>query len=123
MNGVSTIIECKVTRSDFKLDAKKFFRNHLPDLGMGMFRYYLAPKGLLKREEMPEGWRLLEVDSRSFVMHCMNKPVEKCNCKAEITCLLSVLRRLPAKIDGVSIRHYTYYQSKTKAAIWIGNEQ
>ena len=27
-----------------------------------MFRYYLAPKGVIKPEELPEGWGLLEWD-------------------------------------------------------------
>lgn len=59
-NEVSTLIECKVSRSDFLSDKKKHFRIH-PEKGMGDYRFYCCPKGLLNKEEMPEGWGLLWV--------------------------------------------------------------
>lgn len=56
----STIIECKVTRTDFLKDAKKSFRLN-PNSGMGDWRYYCCPKDLIKPEEIPYGWGLLYV--------------------------------------------------------------
>ena len=56
----STVIECKVSRSDFLADKKKPFRMH-PNSGMGDHRYYCAPKGMIKPEELPQYWGLLEV--------------------------------------------------------------
>lgn len=56
----SILVECKVSRSDFLRDRKKLHRRD-PDLGMGDRRYYMAPPGLIKREELPETWGLLEV--------------------------------------------------------------
>jgi hypothetical protein len=56
----SILIECKVSRSDFLADRKKFFRIY-PEMGMGSHRIYCAPEGLLRLEELPEKWGLLSV--------------------------------------------------------------
>lgn len=63
-NRMSTLVECKCSRSDFFADVKKLARQSLPDtycFGMGCFRYYMIPEGLVKPEEVPRGWGLLEV--------------------------------------------------------------
>jgi hypothetical protein len=57
-SGGSILIECKVHRSDFLADQKKVFRQ-LPHLGMGVFRLYMCPEGLIQPDEVPEGWGLL----------------------------------------------------------------
>jgi len=54
------LVECKTSRADFAADQKKWFRRE-PACGMGRYRYYLCPKGMLQPEEMPEGWGLLWV--------------------------------------------------------------
>lgn len=56
----STVIECKVSRSDFLRDKAKPFRMN-PNSGMGDSRYYCCPKGLIKPEELPVYWGLLYV--------------------------------------------------------------
>ncbi|WP_242880773.1 hypothetical protein [Stenotrophomonas maltophilia] len=61
--GQTMLIECKASRSDFLADRKKPFRAD-PSRGLGMYRYFLAPKGLLRPEEMPDRWGLLEVSGR-----------------------------------------------------------
>lgn len=57
--GLSTLVECKTSRSDFAADAKKPFRRH-PETGMGYHRWYFAPRGLLDPAELPEKWGLAE---------------------------------------------------------------
>ncbi len=57
-DGLSILIECKSTRSDFLADKKKRFRKN-PDIGMGDWRFFLCPKGMIKPEELPDGWGLL----------------------------------------------------------------
>ena len=52
------LIECKTSRADFAADQKKWFRRKAAD-GLGRYRYYLCPKGVLQTEEMPEKWGLL----------------------------------------------------------------
>ncbi len=55
----SIVVECKATRSDFQQDGKKHFRIN-PEQGMGDRRYYMAPPGIIRVEELPELWGLLE---------------------------------------------------------------
>lgn len=55
------LIESKVSRSDFKRDAKKWHRRYKSDATIGISdRYYIAPPGMLRPEEIPDGWGLLE---------------------------------------------------------------
>ena len=61
---VSVLIECKTSRSDFLADRKKKFREDAAR-GMGTVRYFLAPVGLLRPDELPAGWGLLELSGRT----------------------------------------------------------
>lgn len=58
--GKSILIEAKVSRSDFLRDAKKLHRTG-DGRGMGGWRFYMAPIGILTAQEIPHGWGLLEV--------------------------------------------------------------
>src|SRR6266853_3372626 len=58
----SVIVECKVTRSDFLADRAKPFRLK-PDQGVGCERFYLVPAALVRPDELPVGWGLLEYRS------------------------------------------------------------
>jgi hypothetical protein len=58
--GDTTIlIECKTSRSDFFADRTKSFRQ-LPERGMGALRFMLAPAGMIRVDELPAGWGLIE---------------------------------------------------------------
>lgn len=59
IGGFSTLIECKTSRSDYYADKQKPFRRN-PSYGIGDYRYFLAPKGLICVEGLPSGWGLLE---------------------------------------------------------------
>ena len=48
--GHSTLIEVKVSRSDFRVNKKKL--SVLTGTGVGRRRYFLCPSGLIKREEL-----------------------------------------------------------------------
>ena len=54
----SILIECKASRSDFLADRKKPHRRY--GFSLGDYRYYMSPRNLLKKEEIPDGWGLLE---------------------------------------------------------------
>ncbi|MCK9549306.1 hypothetical protein [Aquamicrobium sp.] len=56
----SILIECKTSRADFLADLKKPFRQS-PELGMGDYRLYLCPRGLIQPNELPPKWGLLWV--------------------------------------------------------------
>lgn len=60
------IIEVKISRSDFLADKKKFHIKY-PNLGIGNFRFYCVPKGLIKAEELPERWGLIEVENNKVI--------------------------------------------------------
>lgn len=67
-SGVSLLVECKASREDFLADDVKPSRltgkaNGSPRKteGLGAYRFYLAPAGLLCPDEIPEGWGLLEL--------------------------------------------------------------
>ena len=59
-NGVSCLIEVKVSRSDFLADKKKHFRKK-PETGMGDWRFFMCPPDVIKPEDLPHGWGLLYV--------------------------------------------------------------
>ncbi|MGX9960667.1 hypothetical protein ACW0US_18115 [Xanthomonas euvesicatoria] len=65
-DGVSILIEAKASRSDFLADAKKPWRI-TPERGMGDWRFYIAPAGLIDPAELPDGWGLLEVSGRRVI--------------------------------------------------------
>ena len=60
-DGRSCMVECKVTRADFVSDQ---FKEHRGIDTTGMYRYYLVPRNLVKKEEVPTGWGLLYADGR-----------------------------------------------------------
>lgn len=61
----SVLVECKVSRADFLADKAKAHRR--PGAGMGTWRYYMAPAGVIRVEDLPERWGLLEVNARGHV--------------------------------------------------------
>jgi hypothetical protein len=118
--GWSCLVECKASRADFLADSKKFFRLH-PDMGMGYWRWYCAPLGLIAPEELPTGWGLIEVGKRTaetvkpaaFTEH---------NRQGEIGLLLSALCRIGQTTPkGVSVKAYTY-ETKNRATLGIEGE-
>jgi hypothetical protein len=53
------LLEAKATRKDFLSDKNKPFRK---EGGMGDWRFYIAPKGIIDPNELPDGWGLIHVD-------------------------------------------------------------
>lgn len=64
--GGSIVVESKVSRSDFFADRAKPHRNGTTS-GMGNYRYYICPEGLINIEDLPHGWGLLWVNRRGHV--------------------------------------------------------
>ncbi len=101
----SVLIECKASRADFLADGKKSFRRH-PKKGVGDKRFFLAPKDLIRAEELPRDWGLIEVEGTRVCnfLPCQRLPVDK---REETLMLLSVLRRLKVPVGRhVKIRAY-----------------
>ena len=92
ISGASSIlIECKVSRDDFRADGKKFFRRW-SERGMGDKRYVAAPEGLLTADDMLDGWGLLEV--ARFVRVTKEAASMTADKRNECVMLMSALRRL-----------------------------
>lgn len=92
--GTSCIVEVKVSRADFLRDAKKWHRRNAW-AGMGNVRYYMAPAGIIKAEELPEGWGLLSVHGRIIRREVEAAHGEQNHTdRADKRLLYSVLRRL-----------------------------
>lgn len=102
-NSSSVVIECKVSRSDFLADKKKWFRQ-FPKKGMGDYRIYFCPPNVIKVSDLPEGWALVYYDGKKTKnIHGINgyrmvswheKAHFKSNIQAERDMLYSVARRI-----------------------------
>ncbi len=109
----SVLVECKVSRADFLADREKPFRQN-PQTGVGCERYYMAPKGLIRVEEIPAGWGLLEVSG------CEVEKVKTSakNLRAEIgfgyemNLLLASLRRVEVRIEPQSITEFLKWKNR-----------
>lgn len=61
---VCTLFEVKVSRSDYLADRKKPIHK-CPLEYPGQLRYYVTPPGMVKPDELPERWGLIEVGAKS----------------------------------------------------------
>lgn len=108
----SYLVECKVSVSDFYADRAKQFRR-TPGAGVGDFRFYLTPPGLLDPAKIPEGWGLYEVQGKRVCYvggvrytNCAKPPLSG-NLRAERTMLVSGLRRaLDTRYPWRCLREY-----------------
>ena len=100
----SILIECKTSRADFRADAKKEFRAD-PKMGMGDFRFYLCPEGVIKVDDLPEKWGLLYDMGEGKPLKVIHGPKGsywsreyafqfKGNKETEMMLMLSALRRI-----------------------------
>ncbi len=87
----SILIEVKVSRADFLADKKKEFRNEA-HLGVGQFRYYLAPKGIIAEKDLPLNWGLLEFENNKIEI-IVQAEKQGCNLESERSIMYSLLRR------------------------------
>lgn len=108
----SILVECKTNRADFRRDATKPTRNGAA--GPGQERWYMAPEGVLRPEDIPDDWGLAEVRGRRVVRVVTPERStldDGLKCQAaldpqrtlrEMPLLLSVVRRATAGL-GVDV--------------------
>ena len=101
-NSTSMLVECKSSYNDFIADAKKKFRCS-PGLGVGDWRFYFAPAGVIPETKLAEGWGLVELSEAGVVMRALGVPPNTLwisgkpftgNKVAEVDILVSALRRV-----------------------------
>jgi len=109
----SVLVECKVTRADFLADRAKLFR-HKPEQGVGSERFYLTSSGLVRLEELPVGWGLLEVRGRGVeMMHPSSKNLRSAaGFGYEMNLLLASLRRVEVRIEPQSITDFLKWKNR-----------
>ena len=110
----SVLVECKVTRADFLADAAKPFRLK-PEDGMGSQRFYLAPTGIIRPEELPRHWGLLELRGRD--VHLVVKPGRadlrtEVGLMKEMNLLLTSLRRVEVRIEPQTITDFLKWKNR-----------
>jgi len=109
----SVLVECKVSRGDFLADRDKPFRQK-PEVGVGCERYYLAPRGLIRGDEVPKGWGLLEVEGREVerVKSSAKTLRTELGFKSEMNLLLASLRRVEIRIEPESITDFLKWKNR-----------
>ncbi len=109
----SVLVECKVTPSDFVADRAKPFRLK-PEQGVGCERFYLVPAGLVRREELPHGWGLLEYRrGRIETAHASAKDLRSSTgFRCEMNLLLASLRRVEVRVEPQSITDFLKWKNR-----------
>jgi hypothetical protein len=101
-SNTSCLIEVKVSRADFLRDKLKTFRAN-PELGVGSWRFYLCPPGIITIDDLPEGWGLLyAVEGKIKKVHGWPPNTRwstppfagRTNKDAEMSMMYSALRRM-----------------------------
>ncbi len=115
--SITTLVECKASRSDFLTDRKK---PHRSGIGMGTRRYYFTPEGVAHGWEVPPGWGLLEYKNKVWHPKIVKHPLQQQfkNWPHEASILCSALRRIGGlRKEGVSVK---VYQWPTKNTATLG---
>ena len=114
----TTLIEVKISRSDFLADRDKPWRRE-PSRGMGNLRYYLTTPSLIKLDELPDKWGLLELTGPRMrvVKEASYRPS---NQTSEIRLLMSAMRRIAQQAPkGIAVKCYTIPNPKAKSTLGI----
>jgi hypothetical protein len=97
----SILVEVKVSRADFRKDLRKPFRVR-PERGVGQWRYYLAPAGLISAEELPERWGLLERAGGRIIVAKLAEPQPRYHVKNELSMLWSFANRVQLRKEQMA---------------------
>ncbi len=109
----SVVVECKVSRADFLADGAKPWRQN-PETAVGCERFYLAPRALIRSEELPGGWGLLELHNRRIhVARPSRKNLRSDEgFRCEMNLLLASLRRVEIRIEPQTITEFLKWQNR-----------
>jgi len=109
----SVLVECKISRADFLADRDKPFRLK-PEKGVGSERFYLTPPNLIRIEELPVGWGLLECRrDRIEMMRASVKNLRTAvGFRYEMNLLLASLRRVEVRIEPQSITDFLKWKNR-----------
>jgi hypothetical protein len=109
----SVLVECKISRADFCADRDKPFRRK-QEMGLGCERFYLTPAAMLRTEELPPGWGLLECHNRKIKLL---RPASKnlrttTGFRYEMNLLLASLRRVEIRIEPRNLTEFLKWKNR-----------
>jgi len=109
----SVLVECKISHADFLADRVKPFRQN-PQLGVGSERFYLTPRNLIRPDELPAGWGLLEYHNRRIQMLRPSRKNLRTDqgLRCEMNLLLASLRRVEIRIEPQTITDFLKWQNR-----------
>jgi hypothetical protein len=109
----SVLVECKMSRADFLADRSKPFRQR-PELGVGSERFYLVPRGVVKPDELPAGWGLLEHHNRKVeTVRAAKKNLRgDQGFRCEMNLLLASLRRVEIRIEPQTVTEFLKWKNR-----------
>jgi hypothetical protein len=109
----SVLVECKVSRADFLVDRAKPWRQK-PETGVGKERFYLAPTAMIRAEELPAGWGLLEISGRNIKVakRSAKNLRSQSGFECEMNLLLASLRRVEVRIEPQSITDFLKWKNR-----------
>ena len=110
----SVLVECKVSRSDFLADAHKPFRQKSEE-GLGSQRFYMAPAGMIRADELPKHWGLLELTGREVRMTVKPGRADlrsEVGLMKEMNLLLASLRRVEVRIEPQTITDFLKWKNR-----------
>ena len=110
----SVLVECKVTRADFVADATKPFRQKQEE-GMGSQRIYMAPEGMIRVDELPKHWGLVELKGREVRMTVKPGRADlrsEVGLMKEMNLLLASLRRVEVRIEPQTITDFLKWKNR-----------
>jgi hypothetical protein len=110
----SIVIECKISRADFYADQRKSVRLNA-QLAMGSERYYFTPKQMIRSDELPPGWGLLEASHKQVVRSVHSRPRSQrseAGLMAEMELLLASLRRVEVRIEPQTITDFLKWKNR-----------
>lgn len=107
-DGRCIVVECKMSPADWRADRYKAFRR-AGQAPMGMYRYYLTPKGVITHNGWtPEGHGWIELcGSRVFKRVAAPVNLER-NTQAEMALLVAAWNDPRINLAGQKISPYTY---------------
>jgi len=123
-SGGASLIEAKASRSDFLSDKKKPFRKS-PETGMGNYRFYACPSGIIKENELPENWGLIYVSAKGRCTLKVKPKWQRSNTKAEHMFMYSIIRRIvlyhnSKEIEEFIKKHSDYAERKANVQTFLG---
>lgn len=116
------VVEVKVSRSDFLADRKKPHRSGV-EKGLGNWRYYMCPTGLIKPEDLPPKFGLLYVNKKGHIKSIVSpfittnttereKALERMWFDSDRDREMFMMANLLARIGDVEKMHKDYKASK-----------